>query len=449
VSPAVVLQLRRLVSTYLPELVGFATLLAIMMILSRFEYVPGTGFHYSRPRAISGDEPHYLVTVNSLLLDGDLDLSNNYRSSRQGGHDAGRLFRSRELDHHSLLVNSVTRERARFHEVYAGGLPPCPWYPDCPQDQLSPRFADRAVVRELSSHPLGFPVLIAGALAALRPTPRQIELYSVQVVVVISWLAVVLTYVLCRRLGLSRTWAAGAVATLLGSSWLPYSKSFYSEPAIGLFLVVALLAMQSGQPILAGLAVAAAAACKAPFLLVGGVWFLERLWAGRGREALLMAASTGGAFGGSVLLSFVTTGIPVASGHQGLLPPDGLRNLFLSLFDQSHGVLPYVPWAFVGFIGCFKALDPKEDNLMARWIALACLSLLVVLASWGSTGGHCYGPRFWVPLLPALAILSVLVVKEAGRALRLAFSVVVGLSAFFAVNGWVRYSQSFNSPLPW
>lgn len=30
------------------------------------------------PRVLSGDSPHYLVGVNSLIEDGDFDLTNNY-----------------------------------------------------------------------------------------------------------------------------------------------------------------------------------------------------------------------------------------------------------------------------------------------------------------------------------------------------------------------------------
>ena len=41
------------------------------------------------PRVFSGDEPHYLVMLNSLLRDGDLDLANNYQAVAAGGDDDG------------------------------------------------------------------------------------------------------------------------------------------------------------------------------------------------------------------------------------------------------------------------------------------------------------------------------------------------------------------------
>ena len=58
-----------------------------------------------RPAASTADdEPHYLVLINSLLDDGDLDVSNNYASVHAGGQDAGLFYAvGRNLDHHALV----------------------------------------------------------------------------------------------------------------------------------------------------------------------------------------------------------------------------------------------------------------------------------------------------------------------------------------------------------
>ncbi len=51
------------------------------------------------PRVLTGDEPHYLVMVNSLLSDGDLRLLNNYESAIHGESCAtGRNHRGRWTD---------------------------------------------------------------------------------------------------------------------------------------------------------------------------------------------------------------------------------------------------------------------------------------------------------------------------------------------------------------
>ena len=37
----------------------------------------------------TGDEPHYLVLINSVISDGDFDLANNYRDVHRGGPRLG------------------------------------------------------------------------------------------------------------------------------------------------------------------------------------------------------------------------------------------------------------------------------------------------------------------------------------------------------------------------
>ena len=58
------------------------------------------------PRVVSGDSPHYLVLVHTLIEDLDWDLSNNYRQAEQGDWDLGARFRGIRIDRH------VDRDRA-------------------------------------------------------------------------------------------------------------------------------------------------------------------------------------------------------------------------------------------------------------------------------------------------------------------------------------------------
>ena len=44
------------------------------------------------PGVRSGDEPHYLVLIHSVISDGDFDLANNYTDMHRGGPQAGRVF---------------------------------------------------------------------------------------------------------------------------------------------------------------------------------------------------------------------------------------------------------------------------------------------------------------------------------------------------------------------
>ncbi len=50
-------------------------------------------FSLGLPAVDTGDEPHYLVMINSVISDGDFDLANNYRNVHLGGTQAGEVCR--------------------------------------------------------------------------------------------------------------------------------------------------------------------------------------------------------------------------------------------------------------------------------------------------------------------------------------------------------------------
>ncbi len=63
---------------------AFCIVMAALLLAPHFS----SGF----ARAFSGDEPHYLLMLNSLLNDGDLDLANNYANVHAGGNQAGESY---------------------------------------------------------------------------------------------------------------------------------------------------------------------------------------------------------------------------------------------------------------------------------------------------------------------------------------------------------------------
>ena len=53
---------------------------AALFLLLSIAYAFSIGMRASRGASISGDEPFYLLTTQSLLQDGDLDLVNQYEA---------------------------------------------------------------------------------------------------------------------------------------------------------------------------------------------------------------------------------------------------------------------------------------------------------------------------------------------------------------------------------
>src|SRR5579872_3281676 len=92
----------------------FLLLLALMWSVSRLEFVPHQGFQIVPTQAISGDEPHYVLVINSILFDHDLEIKDDYKRVAAGGIEAGALFRGIKISHHSILIDYVSGEHYRW-----------------------------------------------------------------------------------------------------------------------------------------------------------------------------------------------------------------------------------------------------------------------------------------------------------------------------------------------
>jgi hypothetical protein len=144
----------------------------------------------------AGDEPHYLLTAKSLVEDGSVDLTDEYRSR------AYREFYPRTLGPRGLLTHGRLDE----------------------------------------PHGLGFPLLIAPAFAVAGAKGAEVLLAAV------AALAVLLGYRLALRV-VPNPWALGAtLAVGLSPPVLAYSTAIYPEmTAAAILCGAALLALRAAQ----------------------------------------------------------------------------------------------------------------------------------------------------------------------------------------------------------
>jgi hypothetical protein len=258
------------------------------------------------------------------------------------------------------------------------------------------------------------------------------------------WLAVVVTYVVARNADLTRRQAlAGCALVGLASPFLAYANSFYAEPAIGLALIGALWAFRSARSSLAALLLILAAAMKPPFALVGAAWIAERIWAKERRGLWGFGALL--AAGGVAILVF---NYALARKWMTIGPGFDWADDYLATFlDTRNGLLVFVPWsvlAFIGLAGSFERTSGGRSELLRQtlWPTLLFGLLLAVKGGPGSS----YGPRFWVPFMPFLALAAVAVSDRIGRPAQ-AVLIVLGLVACaFAIPGALGYPVLFNKP---
>ena len=217
------------------------------------------------------------------------------------------------------------------------------------------------------------------------------------------------TFLIGRKVGMTQGTALGAALLLgLGSPWFAYARSYYSEPAIGLALALALYAFEADRLVLAALAVGAALWLKPPFALVGVGFVLELSWERRLRDAIVMSLVVGAC--GLALMSFNywLARTFVISGAFGLLVAIDFHSLYDTLFEPSHGLLIFAPWAVLALFPLGHALcrEPSHSSLLRRMaLPIALYLVLLVIDQLGP--GFCYGPRYWIPFMPWLAIAAV------------------------------------------
>jgi hypothetical protein len=339
------------------------------------------------PAVLSGDSPHYLVIVNSIIEDWDLDLANNYGAAAAGGWQTGARYRGVALDRHT--------------EVDTAG-------------------------RELSFHSIFLPLLLSVVAWPFRGTawvePVCISLTLAAVLISLALFA--------RRSGLAAHWMAVlAIATPL---WC-YSRDIWTEPWLAA-IWIGLLFSQS-LPVIFLLALVGTL-IKYNFVLIPVSMAVVFWFKGERRRAGVLAAA--GILGIVIAIGTVQYlfrdmdhfNLFHLGGHnrstatlgQAIVPLRfQLTGLVGMLLDPEAGLLPFFPFLAWGFWQLRKG----------GYVFLPVIVFLIVNGTYpGWRGGAGFSSRYLVPIVPAL-IVAVARAKPKGYVflLALAYGALWGILA--------------------
>jgi hypothetical protein len=374
------------------------------------------GMRASHTASVTGDEPFYLMTMQSLRSDGDLDLRDDYR-------------------HH---------EEARFWD----GTAPL-W------KQMTPTPDGRL----LAPHDPGLPLLTlpAYALGGLR---------GVQRFLVVVWaLAMALAAVLVIRLG-GPPWAAAVAATAVGAGapGIVYASQAYPEGPAALAVVVGLIAAtdERPRPLLLLVSVLTLPWLGFKYLPLAALIAGAFAWRHRRHQKLLAAlagvVALAGAhyvwwhlhtFGG--LTPYATNLVYSGEGSARIvtehLTQAGRTYRLYGLFlDARFGLFRWLPVAALALFGL------RRQNVLAA-LTVATTILVATFASITMMGWWFPG-RMLVAGLPALVVLAAHATKRLPKtAIALAaWSLVIGAAtAYGAHHGTIRLAVDpfkLGAPLP-
>lgn len=332
------------------------------------------GMRASRTASVTGDEPFYLLTTQSLASDGDLDLADEYRNG----------------------------EERRFWD---GTVPLWKQMEPTPDGRL------------LAPHDPGLSLLSL-------PAYRLAGLPGVQRLLVVMWAAAMAcAAVLARRAG-APAWAAvlGAVAVGVGAPGMVYASQVYPEGPAALCLALALLVVtgERARPVLLAAPLVALAWLGVKYVPLGTV--VAAAWAWRFRDdrrALALAALpvvvAGGhylwwhlhTFGG--LTPYASNGVWAGEGTATILDrhlalsgrPYRLYGLFI---DARFGLFRWLPAAVLAAWG-LRRRTAVHGAVVATAVVLGTFVWVTIMGWW-------FPGR---PLIVALPALVVLVAVGAAR----------------------------------
>lgn len=500
--------IRRVIYIFLRliDKIGILSFRQLLLVICLFYFIPlfvqfeqHLGWYLRSPKVYGGDEEHYLVMINSLIKDFDLELRNNYENARNGGYDAGEYWRGRNLDPHAYFISKDKKSRFYIPHTIDVGTRFEKW-------EILPEFKkiheDRDNYYVRPHHPPGMPFILSLFLWPFRGW-RYIESVAIGLITVLSIISLGILYKMIEILCKDKKWANISIFLIaLGTPLYHYSLLLFKESFLASILVLSCwLFFFKKQGFLSGALVVLGCFTRYSFPIVAIPMFLfgllKREW------KLIVNFSIALVFGGVFLILYnyymyegpfyfsqmqfgrfltlkmlllIFLYIPVGlitlyllfrflkiknfiERNVKWLSPLGLctgviifsiisfknSTLRMLFVDSKIGLIPFSPILIFGFL---KIMDIKiwRNSRVSGMLGIMLAYLGIYIAR-GYAVGSAYTAREFVPIIPLMALpLCYWLIDNKNKVLGIIFSILAVYS--LCVNILASIAQQYFWHLP-
>ncbi|MBI4148443.1 glycosyltransferase family 39 protein [Candidatus Woesearchaeota archaeon] len=336
-----------------------------------------SGLRIDFPRVLSGDEPHYLAMVNSLVSEGDLRLLNNYESAMRGESCAtGENHRGKWTDTRIHYFDENNRDVTLDIFFVNGSRRP------------GKEGVDVSVYNQVAIPPFGMPVFVS-----LFAWPFEgscgVESVAVLLSVVVGLFGLWFLFLTLQELVPEKTALLVTFVCAFGTPFWFYARSLYPQVYIAAITMAAFyLVVQRKWLLLPAILLGFGYLTRYPFVLVIGLFWLYVAKTRSVRDLIKFSVPL--VCSELVLLAYnYSTFGTVFAISQSFSVGDPWTNLPLLFIHPLYGLLVFVPVAVFMLAGMRSWLRSRG--------ALLGTSILIVnilfYSLWANQGGS-YATRY-------------------------------------------------------
>ena len=345
-----------------------------------------------RPHVYSGDEPHYVITVASLIEDLDFDLGNNYNKL-----DSYTYLNYLEinLNHHTDLINKSNKEIINWWQAY---------------HTYNFSMEHIAKFNEYSWHFPGLPLFVSIFLFPLRYT-SYIEAGMVLFTILFSLIGLYFLYKTLYYFDKKNALLITLIFTFASPLYM-YSKMFYTESYLWVILIISFyLLIVKEKYFFSGLLLGIGIIMKYPFIIIAGIFWLVALYSFWHNKRYINLIK----FSIPIIFSFIFILLYnyfLYSNPLYFPLPYNIKNImnifsgsFNLLFHRNYGLLPFAPFLIFSIFGIKRFY--KEHKEEAIFIYSILILYFLFFSTWPDVaivGQGQYSARYLIQILPLLAI---------------------------------------------